>query len=179
MSNKRFLETEKAIFVAYCKLQDFVSAKKVAKCAHISRSTLYRHHKIVQNIPKDYERYLADIYAKRMKKYSHKKHISLKFIYFRTLIFIYNHRKVFLTLFKEERKDVIKEMLLNLRKEVANKWGQNYISDKLYNVYANEVVGIIETWSKNNFSRKRLDIALGDIMFLTETAPKRLSGLKL
>ena len=70
-------------------------------------------------------------------------------------------------------------MLLNLRKEVANKWGQNYISDKLYNVYVNEVVGIIETWSKNNFSRKRLDIALGDIMFLTETAPKRLSGLKL
>lgn len=178
MSNKRFLKTEKAIFVAYCKLQDYPSAKKLARRAQISRSTLYRHHKIVQNIPQDYENYLINVYHRRIKKYHPKSYNDLEIIFLRTLVFISNNKEIFMVLFNEGRKDIIPKMFDCLRSDILGQWNDAKISDKIYSIYKNEVFGIIETWGHHHFSPQRINIALDNIMFLTKTAPKRLSGLK-
>ena len=177
MSNKRFKKTECAIFYVYCKLKDYPSAKKIAKLAHISRSTLYRHHRKVQSIPKDYEEYLLAVYKRRMRIFLKKPDIPLKILILRTLIYISSNKEIFKVLLSESRSEVIKKMLDILEPKIAKKWLPYKNKDKIYKVYENEVIGIIEAWAKQNFSDKKLRSVLNDIIYLTDSAWRRLSVL--
>lgn len=177
MKNKRFCKTEKAIFLAYYKLRDYPNAKKLAKTANISRSTLYKHHKKIQAIPADYEDFLLQNYAKAIKKYL-KKPAEFKTILFRTHAFIFANREIFGALFKEGHKETIKKMFNILKPNVLNEWGLTGNLDKIYNIYTNEILGIIESWEKQNFSEKSLEQVLNDTLYLTKTSKQKLLPLK-
>lgn len=178
MADKRFRKTENAIFFAYYKLRSYPSAKKLAKTAKISRSTLYRHHKRVQYISVDYEEFLLRDYTKTINRLI-EKDAEIKIIYLRTLVFITAHRRVFIALFKEDRKEVIKSMIGLLKSRIITKeWRLSGNLDKMYIVYANEILGVIECWSVQKFTNKSLERVLNDILYLTRASRKKLLPLK-
>lgn len=176
MSNKHFFKTEQAIFIAYCKFRDYPSARRIATDARISRSTLYRHHCSAQNIPRDYENLITATYRRRVKELI-RREVPPKILFLRTLIFISRHKKVFNALFIEGRKEVIKQMLSELKPSIISIWHNRNSLSKAYNIYENEVLGVIEVWSKCDFSSVKLNKTLNDILYLTRTAPKRLAPL--
>ena len=176
MINKSFQATERAIFIAYYRLSDFPSAKSIAKKAHVSRSTLYRHHRVPRLISNDYEQYLLKAYARKIRRFVKNKS-ELKTIFLRTLLFIHNNRVTFNALFKDGHKDIIEKMLFKIKPRILSGWRLNGDIDKLYGVYQKEILGIIEVWSRDKFSIESIDKILNDVMYLTKTSPRRLSGI--
>lgn len=177
MANKRFCKSENAIFITYCKFKDYPSAKLIAQKSKISRSTIYRHHGRPQNIPRDYEEYLLHLYQKKMGKILNKKGIDLKTLFLRTLIYIYSNRKTIKVLFSSGRSEIIKKILKTLKARILIVWNLTGDLDELYCIFENEIIGVIETWSKQGFRANFLDTTLNDIVQLTNTAPKRLAFL--
>ena len=178
MADKRFRKTEYAIFFAYYKLRSCPSAKKLARTAKISRSTLYRHHKKVQLISVDYEEFLLHDYTKAINRLI-KKDAEIRIIYLRTLAFISAHRRVFMALFKEDRKEVVKNMIGLLRARIVTReWRLSGNLDKMYIIYTNEILGVIECWSTHMFTDKYLEHVLNDILYLTRASRKKLLPLK-
>ena len=177
MQNGRFFKNERAIFIAYYKLKDYPSAKKLARIAGVSRSTLYRHHKRVQLISSDYEDYLLKNYRKTIKRFL-ANNSNLKNIYLRTLVFISSNREVFQALFKENRKDIVKRIINFIKPRIFAEWHLSGNLDKIYCVYANGVLAIIEIWYKTNFSNQTLELALNDILYLTKNTRRNLLPLQ-
>ena len=177
MSNKHFYKTEQAILIAYYKLKDFPKACKIAKQAGISRSTFYRHHSSAYSIPYDYEAYLFSLYSYTIQKLLRRSQISVKLAYLRTLAFISNHRDLFKILFSENRKEVIKKMLHRLRPLISQSWPASCNTDQAFNIYANEVLALIELWGKHDFSVSMLSSTLSEVLYLTKTAPRHLSPI--
>ena len=177
MANRRFSKTERAIFVAYCKLRDYPSSKKIAQYAGISRTTLYRHHRRVAKIPEDYEDYLLKNYYKTMRGFV-KNGTKIRILYLRTLIFIMNNKEIILALFQEDKKEIIKGMVDFLKPCILNEWKMGGDLSKMFNIYKNEIVGVVEAWAGKKFSDKELDAVLEDIIYLTHTARRRLLPLK-
>ena len=177
MSNKRFRTTEKAIFIAYCKLKDYPTAKKLARAARISRTTLYRHHQKAQTIPIDYENYLIKTFTRTVKTLQ-KRCPDLKILILRTLVFIYNHKEVFRALFNDNHKEVIKQMLKILKPSIIDEWHLAGDLAKMYNIYANEVLGVIEAWGAQGFPKGSIDQVLSDILYLTDTARQNLAPIR-
>lgn len=178
MANKKFKKTEEAIFIAYFESQDFPNIKTIARRANISRSTLYRHHKIAQNIPQDYEKYLLQKYTQKIDKILFQKEISLRTIFGQTLIFISVNKRIFIGLFAVGHKEVINEMLEKLKKRIIIEWKISGNLEKIFHIYENEVLGAIEIWGEKGFSEEKLEVILKDVMYLTRTAPQKLLPLK-
>ena len=177
MKNKRFSQTEKAIFVAYYQLRDYPNARKLARRAGISHTTLYRHHKSLQQIPKDYEDYLLKSFDTRIKAMLVRQQIELKTLYLRMLIFIHTNREVIKMLLKDGRTEVINKMVLKFRQRVILAWNLAGDLEKVYGVYRREVLGVIEDWGRRDFAKQEIEVVLDDIMHLTKTTPRRLSKL--
>ena len=177
MANKKFRVKERAIFIAYFKLKDYPSAKAISRMANISRPTFYRHHQNAASIPKDYEDYMVSVFARKIRKYLSRKNVDSRFVFFRTLVFISSNKEVFKALFKNDHKEVAKRMLEILKPKITEKWRLSNGLDKLYNIYKNEILGIIEIWCQQNFSDCHLNAVLEDIMYLTKTARTKLLPL--
>ena len=177
MTNKRFRKAENAIFIAYYKLKDYPSAKLIAKKSKLSRSTIYRHHGQPQNIPRNYEEYLLCIYKKKIKKILNKKDVDLKTLFLRTLVYIHSNRKTLKVLFSSGQQEIIKKIFRILKLRIIKTWHLAGNLDELYCVFENEILGIIEIWSKQEFDANSLNLVLNDLIKLTSTAPKRLTFL--
>ena len=177
MSNKRFYKKEHAIFIAICSCRDFPTVRKLAKMAHVSRSTLYRHHQKIHQIFQDYEEYLLKAYTRITKKFLAKK-ADYRILVLRTLIFIYNNRETFKELFGHNRKEVVKQMFKLLEPSVVDEWHLAGDLAKMYNVYINEILGIIEAWAAKGFPKDSIEQVLDDILYLTDNARQNLLPIK-
>ena len=173
MANKRYRETEYAIFHTFYRLKDCYNANRIAKAAGISRTTLFRHHKRVQAISSDYEDFLIIIYARTIKRFLCRD-ITLKKLFFRTLIFIISNKLVITALIQDGHQSVIKKMLEILKPRIIAEWHLSGDSDKMYSVYANSILGVIETWSKHGFTERSIGQVLSDILYLTSIAHREL-----
>ena len=176
MGNRRFKRTEHAIFITYYKMRDYPIAKRIAKRAKISRATFYRHHQTASNIPRDHEEFLFRAYTTQMKKYL-KKSSSLQTIFLRLLVFLSSNKEVIKFLLNDGRKEIIKKMINHLKPVIICNWRFAGNLDKAYNVYENEVLGVIEFWGQRNFAVTNLSKVLDEILYLTRTASERLIPL--
>ena len=177
MRNKNFQKNDHAILVAYCNLRNRHSVKKITHHAKISRSTFYRHHRKTHDILFDHEEALYSAYQRAIEE-----SISVKpdekVLYLKTLVFISSHKVVFRALFKNGRKETIKKMLAMLRPYIIIHWSARNNNDKLYNIYENEILGVIEYWgNRYDFEKSKIDKTLRDILYLTRTAPRRLGAI--
>ena len=69
-------------------------------------------------------------------------------------------------------------MLAMLRPYIIIHWSARNNNDKLYNIYENEILGIIEYWgNRYDFEKSKIDKTLRDILYLTRTAPRRLGAI--
>ena len=65
-------------------------------------------------------------------------------------------------------------MLDLIKNPILSEW--NYKNpEKLYKVYQNEVLGLIETWAENGFKADEIETVLNDILYLNKAATKHLS----
>ena len=177
MQNKRYRRTEEAILEVLFKSKGLPSAGKLVKGARISRSTLYRHHKTVPGIIPDYERNILVRYAYAIRKLTRTGNTPLKTIYLRTLIFIMAHRRTFEIILKYDSGIVFEKMVFRLKSKIVVVCHLPKNSDRAIRIYAKEVAGILEEWSKTKFSETSLNQVLKDIMYLTETIRPRLSQI--
>ena len=177
MANQKFRQSETAILIAYLGSRGCPTAKFLAQKARVSRSTFYLHHQQPHNIPRDYEEYLFGLYKKHITKFLKKESTNLKTLFFHTLIFISSHQKIFRMLFFVQQKGIIKRMLSCLKKPILAEWRLAGNLDELYCVYENEIIGVIETWDKQGFAGGSFNATLKHLVYLTRTAPRRLTFL--
>lgn len=177
MQNKRFYKAEHSIFIAYYSFKNYPTARILARRARISCSTLYRHHHKPQDIPRDYEEFLVSKYNQYIKKLHRKGNFNIRRFYLYFLVYIISNKPYFLALFKDNRKGIIIKMLRPAKPYILAKWHLHGDTDKMYSVYSNEILGVIETWAKHNFAKKMLEQTLDDIMYLTESSRIKLAPL--
>lgn len=177
MANERFRKNEQAILTAYYKLKDYPGAKKLARAAGVSRTTLYRHHKIIQAIPVDYEDFLFRAYKETIRHYL-VEDVPIKTLFLRTLVFIHCNREIIQALFRAHHKEIVEKILDYLRPRTTQDWCAVSNPDKVYKVYKNEIMGIIEEWNKQGLSRQDIGLILDNILYLTESAYRSLLPLR-
>lgn len=69
-------------------------------------------------------------------------------------------------------------MLGIIKPSIISEWKIGGDLDKIFNIYENEILGVIEFWSEENFSNQSLNRALNDVLYLTTIARKTLLPLK-
>lgn len=178
MLNRRFRGTEEAILDALFSAKNFLNMESVVGGAKISRSTFYRHHKTIHSVVSDYERYVLKKYIKILSKIMHKRDVEIKILYRQMLVFMMVNKKVLLFLLKNNNGEVVRKMIRKLEPSVVEECRWPKESKKMFEIYVNEIFGVVEGWSKENFAEGRIEVVLGDIMYLTETSRKRLLPLE-
>ena len=176
MSDKRFKKSEEEIFETIFNEDNLPEVNLVAKKTKLSRSTLYRHHKVLYNITTDYEKYILRKFSCTMKYATFGK-TKLKNMFYRMLIFIVNNKKIINALIKRNRTAIFEKMLECLEGRIVKSCHLPKKSDKIFKIYAMEVAGVIEEWGKRDFCREEIEKVLDDIMYLTNTMKVRLGPL--
>ena len=177
LNNKRFARIEWAILEAYFDGELCVSARTMADKVGVARSTIYNHHKTVREIIPDYERYILRKYKRMIRKALKGRGVRIKSLYAKALFFMLQNKRVFVVLARGGDRRVVEQMVMELRGriEVVMRLPKN--SNSLYNVYVDEVVGLILRWNADGLREAEMDELLVNIMHLTETMRQRLRFL--
>ena len=178
MSDRRFRKTEDAIMGAFYVVGEFSNLADVIRKAKISRSTFYRHHGSMQKIVFDHEEYLMSRYLRIVRSRRKKKSIGKKDVFRQMLVFMMVNKKVLLVLLKNGNGEIVRRMVRALRPRIMRAYKWSNCSGKVFEIYVNEILALIQDWEKNMFSEDELDRILWEIMYLTETAKKRLRPLE-
>ena len=93
------------------------------------------------------------------------------------LVFVLMNRKVFGELLKMGDDRVVKRMIRRYKNKILDEWGHGVESEKMFDIYENEVLGLIVDWDKAGFADKKMNEVLNDIMYLTRTARQRLGPI--
>ena len=175
LKNQRFRKTEESILKAYLAVCETLSLQRLIKEAHISRSTLYRHHKNLYEIVPDYERYISTRFTKFIKRLTRFKILSLKDIYEQTFIFIIKHRMIIGFLAQCGNRGATEELLYHL--EPAILATGKVAGGEMFKVYIKEVAALIEEWEKKDFRKEDIPATVNKILYLTDNAQVRLGPL--
>ena len=165
----RYKKTEEKILTVFfnkprCKMC------KLARKIGIARSTFYTHHHSVHEIIPDYEREILTEYGTMIKKKLKKKNVGIKILYFDTLIFILKNRQAFEMFLKFEDREVIIKMILRLKPKIKE-------PEKVWRICVSELAEIIFEWGERGFSEREIEKMIGDMLYLTLSARKRLAPL--
>ena len=177
LNNRRFRRTEEAILRTFFEEDVFIGAKDMAKKAGVARSTFYHHHRTVREIVPDYKRYIMRKYNRLVRSLCGEKKMTIRRIYSETLIFLIRNKRVFELLLRAGEIRVVKEMMMLHKSGVVNYMRINCNIDKIFGIYLSEIIEIIGNWGEKGFPEMEIRMVLDDMMFLTDTAKKRLSRL--
>ena len=178
LANKRFRRTEEAILQAFFR-GNYVNVEEMAENAGVARSTVYMHHRAVQEIIPDYERYILEKYRREMKRFLNNKNIKLEDIFMRMLIFMLVNKKIFIVILRSGNERVIREMLMKIKPHFIS--GAKILKnnqDKIYVIYEGEVLALIEEWYLQGFDYRKIDDLVSNMIYLAKTARIRLTILK-
>lgn len=177
MKNRRFRQTEEIIFKTYFSLNEEIKMKELAKITGVSRVTLYRHHKTVNKILPDYEHYIYREFLKEVGRIGFEKRMNVRLYFYRMLSFILANKEVFKVFFVRERTEVIKKMIKKAQPMISLKYHMPKNAEMIFEVYNNEILGVIEGWNKEGLREKDIAMILEDILYLTDSARHRLMPL--
>lgn len=174
LRDKRFRKTEEAIILAFIEAKERLSPERIIRIAHISRSTLYRHHHSIQDIAPDYEEYILRKYHSFIKHNCNKKGTNCGFLYHRILVFISVNHILIDFLLRFGNQNIIEQMILELNTTISI---YEDFSEEIFYIYAKEVSGVIEKWGTGGYSRESITPTVRKITYLTDTALHRLKPL--
>ncbi len=175
MRNKRYRRTEgKILGVFFVENKKGTTIGKMAKKAGISRATMYIHHRTIREVIPDYRRYILVEYSKLVRRKMRKNNLPLKAMYFETLLFILRNRKIFEMLIEFGDTETLAKILEKIRPEIIVSARLPKSAEKVFRIYISEVIEIIIEWREGGFPEKEIEEVLSNIMYLTETAKKRL-----
>ena len=171
--DKRYQKTEQLLFDAFRKTVvsgvTIPCPTSLTRKAGVSRSTFYQHYKNPLEI---YRRHKTRLFH-RFNNISAKlveNHADVTTILRRLLIFIYQNQDFFsLDLTKCNCTATIK-ILDTLKPELTKTWR----TADFFGIYAHELIGVLKSWREQNFDDTTLEKTLSELVYLTETAEKRL-----
>lgn len=175
MKDRRYRRTEDRILtVFFDENEKDCTMSKMARKARVGRSTIYTHHHAMREIIPDYEDYILAEYSAIARRRLKTKNSSLRIIYLDMLIFVLRHKKIFKMFLKYGDRKILERMVGKLEGRLARymRFPKRY--KKIFRIYVNEIVGVIEEWGEKGFSEKEIEKLLNDVMYLTETAHDRL-----
>lgn len=176
LKNKRFRKNEEAIIMAFFLTKDKLSLKRLLYYAKISRSTLYRHHKNLNEVAPDYEKYILKKCKNYMKPFMKKEELGLKTLYQRILVFLVANQFVINYLLKYSNHDFIEKIIKVLKPIIL---ASDKVDDgEVFKIYTKEVAVVIEEWCRLGFKKEDILPTANKIMYLTDQAYIRLSPLK-
>ena len=173
LKNKKFRKSEEAILDAFFLAKDYLSAKRITQIAHISRSTLCRHHGSVTKVPENYEAFILKRYQKTI--YRLLKTSTIKQLYRRTLIFMVANKKIIQFLYQFSSHNIIEKMIYYLKPKIIA--SRKVSNDEMFKIYAKEVACIIESWTQKGYKMDDISVAVGKIMYLTDTVRTWLNSI--
>ena len=172
LRNKRFRNTEEAIILAYYIAKDNLSPGRIARLAHISRSTFYRHHQSASSVASDYEAYIHRKVASTISRLLKIKHLHLSTVYGRLLVFISANRSTMAFLIDFGSSNFLNHLLLTLEPKLTT--ATRLQNEELRLIYISEVASLIKTWRASDFDRHQIPTLVSKIIYLTDTASTRL-----
>lgn len=176
MKDRRFRKTEEAIFKVFMAKSCDMSVDMVIKKVGISRSTFYRHHKSVYQILPDYEQFILDIYEEFLNRTTKRK-AEAKIMIWRTLCFIFSHKKLIWNIIDRDNGVIIYKMLIYLRPRILAPKQRWTNAEKIYHIFACEVCGVVIDWRENDCVEGKFEEAAADIAYLTDTIQERLGWI--
>ena len=148
-----------------------LSIGEIAKRIGVSRTTVHRHHRAMHEIEEDYERYILGKYIKLVKEIKARGNVELRRLYYEMVIFILQNKKIFDMFIKRKNLRVVGEMIGILKFEVQLPSN----SERVFRVYAGEVVGLIMDWGLEGFKETEIVGLLNNIVYTTDMVRKRFS----
>ena len=177
MKDRRFRKTEEAIFEVFAENSVALDINTVIKGAKVSSSTFYRHHQSVNCLLSDYERLIIERYKKYMAEILKGRKDEFELIVYWTLIFIGKNKDKISVVAERGNFAVIYRMVGLYKNEVIDKSRLTRNVDKLFEIYAFEVCGLIRNWQETDFAREGFVSVKNDILYLTYTIRDRLGAL--
>ena len=175
--NKHYWKTEDSILKAFFQTRSKQTVKKLTKRAKISRSTFYRHHENQYAIMPDLERKTVAEFGREMGKFTRAHSVQTRMLVYRMLNFVRKNGRECEMIVRRGDERTLEAMIDDLLPQIAR---ANHIPTEcevLVRVYQKEITGIVETWILGNFRPGETEV-LGDMMYMTNTARRRLMALK-
>lgn len=176
LKNKRFRSTEITIISALLSIKDRISLSRLVRTAHVSRSTIYRHHKNVLEIVPNYEEYIWRKSKKMLMRLMKLKYIHLRVLYERILVILASNRQIMELILKHGDQNFIERLVAILKPKVLA--SSDMSGGEVYELYVKEVAGLIGIWCQAGFDLDASSALLDKITYLTETSHKYLDPLK-
>ena len=173
MKDRRFRRTEEAIFKLFAEKDFDLTVNTIVNKIDISSSTFYRHHHGVTCILADYEHLIIEYYINDMSAKINK--TGVKIVIYWALIFIMNNKELIKVVAKKDNYSIIYQMIMASKIMISEVFIN--VPDKIFNIYALEVCGVIMEWQKCDYSEEKLREVGRNIMYLTETVKERLGPL--
>ena len=173
LNNKKFRKSEEATLDAFFLAKNYLSIKRITQIAHISRSTIYRHHGSVTKITENYEVFILKRYKKTIYKLL--KTSTIRQLYRRTLIFIVANKKIVQFLYQFGDRSTFEKMVYCLKPKIIV--SHKISNDEMFKIYAKEITCIIEDWAQKDYKIDDIPAVVSKIMYLTDTARVWLSPI--
>ena len=173
LKNKKFRKSEEATLDAFFLAKDCLSVKRITQIAHISRSTLCRHHGNITKVPANYEIYILKRYQKAIRKPL--KISTIRQLYRRTIIFIVANKRIIQFIYQFGDHSTFEKIIYYLKSKIIA--SRKVSNDEMFKIYVKEVACIIEDWAQKGYKMDDISAVVGKIMYLTDTARSRLSPI--
>lgn len=176
LKNARFRKTEETIlrvfFEGECRC-----ICKLAKRAGVHRTTVYFHHHRVVAIPTDYQHYVLYMYKKTLKRLISGGDGKIETVFEITLLFMMQNKKLFKVALYTGDTTVYRKMVWMLRPLIEKSMGLPKNSKRMFNVYASEIVALMDEWGKKDYLEEEMKTVLKNILYLTKSLRTRLAPI--
>ncbi|MBR5647923.1 TetR/AcrR family transcriptional regulator [Candidatus Saccharibacteria bacterium] len=174
LKNKHFRKTEEAILRVFFEGNGSLTIEQIAKKVGVARSTVYYHHRRVNEIVQDYEKYILGEYCAIVRRLEGMK---INKVFNRMLLFIMVNREVFSILLMGSDRDVLIKMMDEIKPLVIEFAKMHDDFEMVFEIYTNEIIVVVKRWGEMGFLEDKMASVLGDIMYLTQTLKVRLGPL--
>lgn len=175
--DRRSRGTEEAIFAVFAHDGTSLSTKIFIKRAGISSSTFYRHHKSIGGLLYDYEHLIMEQFLKFVSELRDKSVVDVKQVIYRMLVFIMVNKDIIEVVADRDNYHIIYSMVKTLRGKVVLAGCVVRDANRIFDIYACEVCGVIKNWHEGGYSERVLPKVESDIVYLTLTINDRLGKL--
>ena len=176
ITSRRYGETENGFLKEFLERGGNVTVTELARQLGVARSTFYYHHKNLLQFIRDHRICIFEDYL-RMVQEILDKGATMMNLFLGILVFMINHRQIFQILVRVGVKDVLVEMVVEVRPQIEKYAGLSCGAERIFKVYAYEVAGVLRIWVENGLCEEDMDRVLKDLMHLTKTINERLGFL--
>ena len=175
--DRRFCETEEAIFNVFADPDVEPNIRVFTSRAGISSSTFYRHHQSVYTLLHDYEQMIMEQFRQFMHETINYEKVGFRQTIYRMLMFIILNKDVIGVVASRDNYLIFYLMVRTLRSRVNLIRFECKNVDKIFDVYVCEVCGVIKNWHEDGYPEQALKKVEKDIIYLSLTIEKRLGKL--